>query len=456
MKYEPHDYQAFANTHVIENPFCGLFFDMGMGKTVITLTAITQLRYWYLECSRVLVIAPRLVVENVWAQEVEKWDHLKRLSVVRVVGTERQRIRALSTTANIHVISRDNIAWLVANYKHRWPFDMVIIDESSSFKSHQSARFKALKQVRPHITRCVLLTGTPASNHLIDIWAQIFLLDEGERLGATISSFRDSLFYPAKVHAGHIAKYEPKERAEKTIFGRIKDICISFQVDDYRHIFKLPKRVEKDHYIEMPPPLMKAYRKFEREKIYEIMDKEITAINAAVLTGKLQQYANGFLYDEDKVPHVIHNLKLDAVEGLIEAANGKPVLLFYWYQSDRERLLKRFKSLRPNLMKTQADIAAWNRGEIELGMLHPGSAGHGLNLQEGGHYIIWYGPIWSLELDLQANARLDRQGQKNTVSVHRIILKGTVDEDIMEARQRKNATQMSLIRAVKARVLKAR
>jgi SNF2 family DNA or RNA helicase len=455
MIFKPHDYQKFGIEHIIDNPFCGLFFDMGMGKTPTTLTAIQQLKYLYWSCTKVLVIAPKRVVENVWEEEAEKWDHLRRLKIVKVTGGERQRVKALAQTADVHVISRDNIAWMVANYKHRWPFDMVVIDESSSFKNHNSERFKALREVRPYVLRSVILTGTPASNHLIDVWAQIFLLDKGERLGETITAFRDNLFETKGVRGvPQAVKYVPRERAERTIFNRIKDICISFEADDYRHIFKLPKRVEKDHYIDMPASLMKAYKKFEREKIYEIMDTEITAINAAVLTGKLQQYANGFLYDEHKTPHVIHNLKLDAVEDLIEAANGKPVLLFYWYQADRERLLKRFKHLKPNLLKTKEDIDKWNRQQVQLGMVHPGSAGHGLNLQSGGHYIIWYGPIWSLELDLQANARLDRQGQRYTVSVNRIILKGTIDEDIMESRTQKNATQMNLIRAVKARVLK--
>lgn len=457
MKYTPHDYQDFANNHVIDNPFCGLFFDMGMGKTVIALTSIYQLKFWYASCSKILVIAPPRVVENVWAEECQKWDHLKKLNVVKVTGSERKRVRLLSSFADIYLISRNNIPWLVANYKYRWPFDMVVVDESSGFKSHQSARFKALREVRNYIARCVLLTGTPASNHLIDIWAQIFLLDKGERLGESITKFRDGLFETKAIRGvPNAVKYKPRERAERTIFNRIKDICISFLADDYRHIFKLPKRVEKDHYIDMPVHIAKAYRKFEREKIFEIMNTEITAINAAVLTGKLQQFANGFLYDEGKVPHEIHSLKIDALEDLIEAANGKSVLLFYWYQSDRDRIVKKFKHFKPRLLKGQKDMDDWNQGKISLGLLHPGSGGHGLNLQQGGHFIIWYGPIWSLELDLQANARLDRQGQRNTVSVNRIILRGTIDEDIIEARQRKDATQKSLINAVKARVLGSR
>jgi len=449
MKYTPHRYQQHAGNHIVFNTHCGLFLDMGLGKTVITLTAIYRLLFQYLAASKVLVIAPKRVAENVWTVERDKWDHLKRIDISRIAGTERQRIKALSADAHVYTISRDNIAWLVANYKLRWKWDMIIVDESSSFKNHNSNRFKALRSVLDHAYRVVLLTGTPAPNSLIDLWAQIYLLDQGERLGSTITWFRENLFSPASSNGHVVYKYEPKPGTDKKIHKLIGDICISMDADDY---LKLPKLIERAHEIELPENTMKLYKKFEREKIAELAGKEITAINAAALSMKLQQFANGFVYDEDKQAHDIHSYKLEALDELIEAANGNPVLLFYWFKHDIKRILKRFSKLKPRILKSAQDLQDWNKRKIDLACLHPASGGHGLNLQDGGNYILWYGPIWSAELRLQALKRLHRQGQKFTVLSHTIAVKGTIDEDMIEAVAQKISSQKALIDAVKARV----
>jgi SNF2 family DNA or RNA helicase len=449
MEYKPWPYQRFGENHIIYNEFCGLFLDMGLGKTVLTLTAIDKLIHQYMAATKILVIAPKRVAENVWTDERNKWDHTKRISISRIMGNERQRIKAISTEANVYTISRDNVAWLVANYKLRWSWDMLIVDESSSFKNHQSNRFKALRSILDHPYRIVLLTGTPAPNSLIDLWAQIFLLDRGHRLGKTITWYRENLFAPAGGRGHIVYKYEPKKGTQKKIHSLIGDICISMDADDY---LKLPKLIERVHEIELPDSMLKAYRKFEREKIAEILNTEITAINAAALTMKLQQYANGFLYDEHKTAHDIHAYKLEALEELIEAANGQPVLLFYWFKHDLNRILKRFKNLKPRILKTSQDLADWYARKISVGLLHPASGGHGLNLQDGGNYIIWYGPIWSAELRLQARKRLHRQGQKFTVLSHTVAVKGTIDDDIIKAVEGKISTQKALINAVKARI----
>lgn len=449
MQFKPHAYQIFGMKHVLYNLFCALFLDMGLGKTVITLSVLRLLKFKYMAAGKILVVAPKRVAENVWTAEAEKWDHLKELRVVRIMGTQRQRIRALATDADVYTISRDNIAWLVANYKLRWPFDMLIVDESSSFKNHNSARFKALRDVVDHFYRVVLLTGTPAPNSLIDLWPQIYLLDRGERLGKNITQYRHNLFQPAS-SSGHIVyKYVPKEGAAKKIQNKIKDICISMDADDY---LKLPKLIERVHEIEFSENILKAYKRFEREKITEIADKEITAINAAALTMKLQQFANGFMYDESKVAHHVHDLKLEALDELIEGANGQPVLLLHWFKDDLIRIMHRYKKMKPRLLKSNQDIEDWNRRRIDLAVLHPASGGHGLNLQDGGNYMLWYGPIWSAELRLQTRKRLHRQGQKFTVLSHTIAAKGTIDDDIVKAVENKIDVQKALIDAVKARV----
>jgi SNF2 family DNA or RNA helicase len=449
MKYTPWPYQRFAYEHLIRLHEAGLFLDMGLGKTVITMTVINDLKYKFASCNKVLVIAPKRVTEKVWVEERDKWDHLKSLRISQVIGTARQRIKALNVDADIYQISRDNIAWLVTLYNYRWPFDMIVVDESSSFKAHDSQRFKAIKKILDWSYRKIILTGTPAPNSLIELWPQLFILDKGERLGQNITTFRKSLFFPEQSNGHHIFKYGLQPGAEKKIYKLIGDICISMEAKDY---LKLPKLIERVHAIKLPGNVHAAYKKFEQEKIAEIADKEITAINAAALSNKLLQYSSGFVYDENKEAHLTHILKLEAVEELIEQANGYPVLLAYWFKEDLLRLQKRFRHLKPRLLKTSAEIDAWNRQEIQLALLHPASAGHGLNLQKGGHFIIWYGPIWSAELKLQFVKRLHRQGQEHPVISYTIAVNGTIEIDVMEAQARKISTQQALIDAVRARV----
>lgn len=451
MKYIAKQYHLFTIKHLINNTYAGAFLDMGLGKTGITLTVVKALIRDYLAASKVLVIAPKRVTENVWIAERDKWDHLKDVSISLAVGNPRQRIKALNKPAEIYCISRDNFAWLVSMYQHRWPFDMVIVDESSSFKNHASVRFKSFQKIRDYVTRAVILTGTPASNGLIDLWAQLWILDKGERLGKNITAYRDSLFYPAKSMGHHVYSYEPQKGAKKKIFDRISDICISMKSEDY---LKLPKFIENVNYIDMPPKLMQAYEAFEREKIMEIASKEITAINAAALTIKLRQFANGFLYDENKVAHDIHKIKLEALDEIIEGVNGKPMLLFYYFQHDLKQILKRYKHLEPNQLRKSSDIDAWNHGLVNLAVLHPQSAAHGLNLQQGGNHIAWYAPIWSAEQKSQASKRLHRPGQKYTVFSHMLATRGTIEPDMIEAVQGKISLERALIEAVKARVKK--
>lgn len=449
MKFIPHTYQKYAIQRILEQPAVGLFLDMGMGKTVCALTAAAELLHDRFEVTRVLVIAPLRVAEDTWSREAEKWDHLKYLRIAKVLGSEQQRVAALNSDADIYVINRENVEWLVNYFGKRWPFDMVIIDELSSFKSSKARRFRALRKVRPLIKRIVGLTGTPAPNGLIDLWAQIYLLDQGERLGKTITGYRERYFKPDKRSRTVIYSWKPKPGAEKAIFEKLSDICVSMRAEDW---FEMPERIDRVIPVQLPQEAQEQYKRLERDLLLPFADGDIVANTAAVLSNKLLQMANGAVYDENRGVKVLHNTKLEFLEEIIEAANGKPVLVFYAYRHDLDRLKAYFPKART--LDTAKDINDWNSGKIPILLAHPASAGHGLNLQAGGHIIVWFGLVWSLELYQQANARLCRQGQTHSVIVHHLVAEGTIDEDVMKALSDKVKGQDALLEAVKARIEK--
>lgn len=447
LPYHPHEYQTHCTEFILENTSAGLFLDMGLGKSVITLTALVDLMHDRFEVSKVLVIAPLRVANTTWLDEVLKWKHLKNLRVSRVLGSKKERTMALYKKADIYTINRENVPWLVDFYKNDWPFDMVIIDEISSFKSPSAKRFRALKKVRHKIKRIVGLTGTPAPNGLLDIWSQIYLLDGGERLGRTFTGYRSRYFHPQKyVNGGIPTDYALNDDAEEKIYDKISDICISMKALEY---LKMPEIIFNKVQVELSEKEMKLYRKLERDLLLPLEDSDVDAANAAVLSNKLLQMSGGTVYDEYGDVHQIHDRKLDALEDLVEAANGKPVLIYYGFRHERDRIKERFDSGDIN---TSEDIARWNRGEMKIALCHPASAGHGLNLQEGGSTIIWFGMTWSLELYQQANARLWRQGQKQTVVIHHILAKDTIDHRVMMALDNKDTGQSALIEAVRARI----
>lgn len=460
MKYTPHQYQDFATQRIIKLPAVGLFLEMGLGKTVATLTAIEKLKYDYFEVSRVLVIAPKRVAEDTWPREIEKWDHLRHLRISKVLGSEQERIQALRVKADIYVINRENVRWLVRLSRDGkwWPFDMVVVDELSSFKSSKAQRFRALKKVRPLCKRIVGLTGTPAPNGLIDLWSQVYLLDLGQRLGETKTGFQFRYFYPVKVEIKlksgakkYVYKQAPKPEAEENIYKKLGDICVSMKAEDW---LELPERIDRIVPVRLPDKARAEYRQLERERLIPLVKGDVVAAQAAVLANKLLQMANGAVYDEFQGVHEVHRAKLDALEDLIEAANGNPALVYHAYRHDRARILERFPQAR--VLDTQEDIKAWNAGEIPVLVAHPASAGHGLNLQEGGHIVIWFGLTWSLELYQQANARLHRQGQEHPVIVHHIVAEDTLDEQVMKVLEGKAEGQNALMEAVKARIEKVR
>ena len=446
MKFIPHDYQQYAIDFIKNNEVAAILLDMGLGKTSITLTAVNDLIFDSFEVSKVLVIAPLRVARDTWPAEIKKWDHLKHLRYSVAVGSESERLAALRKKADIYIINRENVDWLVNKSKVPFNFDMVVIDELSSFKSHQSKRFKSLLKVRPFIKRIVGLTGTPSSNGLMDLWAQFRILDMGKRLGRYITHYRSAYFLPDKRSADRIFTYKPADGAEQMIYDRISDITISMKSADY---LKLPECIINEVPVFMDTKEKAIYETFKEDMVAKIKDEEIDAANAAVLSGKLLQMANGCIYDEDKKAIKIHDRKLDALEDLIESANGKPLLVAYWFQHDLARIKERFPVRE---IKTSKDIEDWNKGKIPLAVIHPASAGHGLNLQTGGSTLVWFGLTWSLELYQQCNARLHRQGQTDTVVIHHIIAKGTIDEDVMAALQRKEKIQNALINAVKAKL----
>lgn len=445
MKYEPHNYQQFATDFILEHPISCLMLDMGLGKTVITLTALWQLALDSFDVSRILVIAPKRVAEDTWPKELSKWEHLSGLDATLVMGTQAEREAALRQQTFLYIINRENVSWLVAN--HPWDFDMVVIDELSSFKSNQAQRFKAMKKVRPLVSRIVGLTGTPAPNSLLDLWPEMYLMDMGQRLGRFIGGFRERFFTPDKRNREIIYSYKPREGAEEAIYGLISDICISMKAVDY---LDMPELIMNRVEVSMDSRERKIYEDFQRDMVVSLQGEELDAVNAAALSGKLLQMANGAVYGENRKVLHIHDRKLDALEDLMEAANGKPLLVAYWYEHDLQRIKARFKNAR--CIDTTQDIDDWNAGKIPLALIHPASAGHGLNLQEGGCTIVWFGLTWSLELYQQLNARLWRQGQKHTVVIHHIVTKDTHDEDVLRALEKKDTRQSALIDAVRARL----
>ena len=444
MKYKPHEYQEYAKEFVVKQDVSALFLDCGLGKTVITLTAIWELLLDYFEVRKVLVIAPLRVARDTWPAELHKWEHLKGIEMSAVLGSERERITALNRRADVYVINRENVEWLAGYGK--WDFDMVVIDELSSFKSHKAKRFKALKRVRPMIKRIVGLTGTPAPNGLIDLWAEIGLLDMGQRLGRFIGGYRERFFVPDKRSREMIYSYKPRDGADEVIYGLISDICISMKAADY---LEMPECIYNRVEVIMNEKEKKLYQQLERDMLIPFEDGDIDAVNAAGLSNKLMQMANGAVYDENKAVKHIHDRKLEALEDLVEAANGKPVLIVYWYKHDLERIKEYVGAVE---LDTAEDMRKWNAGEIPVAVIHPASAGHGLNLQAGGSTLIWFGLTWSLELYQQMNARLWRQGQKETVVIHHLMAKGTLDERVMKALEKKDCGQSALVDAVKARI----
>lgn len=455
MKFVPHDYQRYCINRLIAEPALGLFLDMGLGKTVITLTAINDLRYNRFAVRRVLVIAPKKVAEDTWTREAGKWDHLKLLRVVPALGSLKKRIRALNSPGDVYVVSRDNVQWLVDYYRNDWPFDMVVIDELSSFKNPQAKRFKSLCLVKSHIRRICGLTGTPAPNGLVDLWSQVYLLDGGERLGKRIGAYREMYFTPASRNREVVFSYEPLPGAEERIQERIQDICISLSAKDY---LELPERIDNVVHVVLNPRARKAYEQFEREMLLEIDESTLDAGSAAVLSGKLLQFCNGAVYDGEKKAVEVHGEKLEALREIVEAAQRRPVLVFYNFQHDRERIRKSLGNagLAIEELKGPEAITRWNNREIPVLLAHPASAAYGLNLQAGGNTIVWFGLNWSLELYQQANARLHRQGQKENVIVHHLVVDCGADALVMEALQSKRATQDSLLEALKARIGKVK
>ena len=446
MRYVAHNYQNYAKNFILAYKVSALFLDCGLGKTITTLTAINELMYDSFEISKVLIIAPLRVAQSTWKDEIEKWDHLNLLRYSIAVGDEKERLKALKQKSDIYIINRENVDWLVTKSGIDFNFDMLIIDELSSFKSHTSKRFKSLLKIRPYFERVVGLTGTPSSNGLMDLWAEFRVLDLGERLGRYITHYRNEYFLPDKRNGAVIFSYKPQINAEERIYRRLADMTISMKSTEY---LKMPELILNDLEINLDEEDQIKYKKFKKEMVMTIQEKEIDAINAASLSNKLIQLANGSIYDEDKKFYEVHNKKLDKLEEIIESANGKPVLVAYWFKADKERIEKRFKVRE---IKTADDIKQWNKGMINLALIHPASAGHGLNIQSGGSTLVWFSLTWSLELYQQTNARLYRQGQKDTVVIHHLITKNTIDEDIMKSLKRKDKTQEALMRAVKARI----
>lgn len=445
MNFSPHNYQAYAIDYIETHPVAAVLLDMGLGKTVISLTAIADLLFDSFEVHRVLVVAPLRVARDTWPAEIAKWEHLKGLTYAVAVGTVKERKTALMTDADITIINRENLQWLIESSNFPFDYDMVVVDELSSFKNHKSKRFQALMKVRPKIKRIIGLTGTPSSNGLMDLWAEFKLLDFGERLGRFITHYRNDYFIPDKRNGEIIYSYKPMPYAEDAIYRKISDITISMKSTDH---LQMPELITSQYEVQLSEDEEKRYEELKADFILELPEGEITAANAASLTGKLSQLANGAIYDDEGNILEFHDRKLDALEDIIESANGKPLLVAYWFKHDLQRIKKRFDVRE---IKTSKDIIDWNNGDIPVAVIHPASAGHGLNLQAGGSTLVWFGLTWSLELYQQTNARLWRQGQTSgTVVIEHIITKGTIDERILKALSLKEVTQNALIDAVKA------
>lgn len=454
--YNPYPYQKYCSDRIVNDTAVGLFLDMGLGKTAITLSAIKELRYYRWCVYKVLIIAPKKVAESTWTSEASKWVQLHDLKFSLVLGSAQKRVAALETEADVYIINRENVTWLVEYYGQNWPFDMVVIDESSSFKNHQAKRFKSLKMVRGKINRIVELTGTPCSRSLMDLWAQVYLLDRGKRLGRTISSYRDAFFVPDKRNQTTIFTYAPRDGAEEQIYEAIADICVSMKSEDY---LSLPELMYEDVPVVLDTVSQKAYKQLERDALLQVAEDEVvTAGTAAVLSGKLLQLCNGAVYNENGGVTEVHDCKIEALLETVEQLGGQHALICYNFKHDLDRLLNALRPLGLNVQvyhgKDEED--AWNAGEIDLLLIQPASCGYGLNLQQGGHHVIWFGLTWSLELYQQTNKRLHRQGQPCPVIVHHLVVKGGVDEDVIKALSRKEDTQESLMQALKARIQKAR
>lgn len=453
MKYEPHDYQQYAIDYIRTHPVAAVLLDMGLGKTSITLTALNDLLFDYFDVHKILVIAPLRVARNTWSGEIGKWEHLEDLQYSIIVGTEKERKAALEKRADLYIINRENIQWLIEKSGYPFDFDMVVVDELSSFKNHDAKRFKALMKVRPKVKRIVGLTGTPSSNGLMDLFAEFKLLDMGERLGRFIGNYRVNYFKPDKMNGPIVYSYKPLPGAEQRIYDAISDITISMKAADH---LKMPELISSRYEVQMDEQEKQNYDQMKEQLVLSLPEGEVTAANAASLSGKLLQMANGAIYTDDGEIQLIHDKKLDALEDMIEAANGKPVLIAYWFKHDLKRIMLRLaeKKIPVEKLDSDASIEKWNRGEIPVALIHPASAGHGLNLQNGGNTLIWFGLTWSLELYQQTVARIWRQGQTaGTVVVEHIITAGTIDERVMKALELKDNTQSALIDAVKAEVV---
>ncbi len=450
MNFTPYPHQRAGIEWILNNPAAALFWGMGTGKTVTTLTAVDRLLHDYMEDGPVLVIAPKRVAENTWSKETAKWGHLSHLRISKIMGTAKQREDAINVSADIYVINRENVVWLVETVGKNWPFPIVVIDELSSFKSASAKRWKALRRVRGRIKRIIGLTGTPRPNGIEDLWPEMYLLDQGERLGKTLSAFRLCYLKPDKMNGHVVYSYKPRPGAEEAVYNLLSDICMSIRKED---VLSLPGQIYDDVVLETPPALLKKYKAFEREKVMECMDAdgEIVAASAAALTNKLLQFANGAIYDMDGTAHHIHDVKLDALEELIEEAGGDSVLVLYAYKHDAERIRKRIDC---RALDKPEDIDDWNAGKIPVALAHPASIGHGLNLQDGGHIIIWFGLPWSLELYQQANERLNRPGQKNVCRIYHLILQGTHDERVLKALANKDKGQAAAIEALRLEIVK--
>ena len=457
MEFKPHDYQKHCIEKIITTKKTGLFLDMGLGKTVTTLTAVKELKYNRFEVRKALVIAPKKVAEGTWSREASKWDHTEMLRVSPVLGSQSKRIKALNTPADIYIINRENVCWLVDYYKNDWPFDMVVVDESSSFKSHKAKRFKSLASVSCHIDRMVLLTGTPSPNSLADLWSQVYLLDGGQRLEKRYTHFREKYFDPGQRNGYVVFNYNAKPGSENAILSRISDICISMKASDY---LQLPDVIDHEVPVVLDSKAAKAYYELERQMVLQLPedDEEISVTSAAALSNKLLQLANGAVYDDDHNYYEVHGCKIDAFLELIESMQGKPALVFYNFQHDKARILKALEKskLRVRELKTAADEDAWNNHEVDILLAHPASSAYGLNLQEGGNHVIWFGLTWNYEQYTQANARLHRQGQTEKVIIHHLICSGTRDEDVMEALKRKEDVQEWVMQSLKARIERIR
>ncbi len=444
MQYKPHEYQRYAAQFILNHPVSAIFLDCGLGKTVITLTAIEELMHDRFEVRKVLVIAPLRVARDTWPAEIRKWEHLRQLTFAVAVGSEKERMMAFWQQASIYIINRENVEWLIEKSGLPFDFDMVVIDELSSFKSYQAKRFRSLMKMRPLVRRIVGLTGTPSSNGLMDLWAEFKLLDMGQRLGRFITHYRSAYFEPDKRNQQMVFSYRPRTGAEQEIYRLLSDITISMRSADY---LKLPECVMNKVEVRLSEKERQAYDRLRKDMFLDLDGREIDAVSAAALSNKLLQMANGAVYTNGHDVVKLHDRKLDALEDLLESVNGRPVLVAYWFQHDLQRIRKRFKVRE---IKESRDIRDWNAGRIPVGVIHPASAGHGLNLQAGGSTLIWFGLTWSLELYQQTNARLWRQGQKDTVVIHHILAKGTMDETVMKALEKKDKTQSALLDAVKA------